>query len=138
MKNKIINQAINFFGISGIGWILDMIVYTILTSIIKINVDISNTFSSFIGVTFVFFASTRKLFINNSKINIKIKYIIYIVYQILLIFTASKIILILKDYLLTLNIDLIIKYINIIVKILITPFTMIINFIVVKNLIEKI
>ena len=26
----LIRQAINFFGISGIGWILDMIVYTLL------------------------------------------------------------------------------------------------------------
>jgi len=137
MKN-LIKQAINFFGISGIGWILDIIVYTISTSIFKINVDVSNTFSSFIGVTFVFFVSTRKLFINNSKINIKIKYIIYIIYQVLLIFTASNIMLILKDYLLTININLIIKYINIIVKIIITPFTMVINFVVMKNLIEKI
>lgn len=133
---KLIKQALNFFGISGIGWILDFIVYTILTSLFKINVDISNMLSSLVGVTFVFFVSTRKVFINNSKINIKIKYIIYIVYQIVLIFTASKIMLLLKDYLI--NIDLIAKYINIIVKIIITPFTMIINFIVMKNLIEKI
>lgn len=132
---KLLKQALNFFGISGIGWILDLIVYTILTSILKINVDISNMISSLVGVTFVFFISTRKLFINNSKINIKIKYIIYVVYQIILIFTASKIMLLLKDYLS--NIELIVKYINIIVKIIITPFTMIINFIVMKNLIEK-
>lgn len=133
---KLIKQALNFFGISGIGWILDFIVYTILTSLFKINVDISNMLSSLVGVTFVFFVSTRKVFINNSKINIKVKYIIYIVYQIILIFIASKIMLLLKDYLI--NIDLIAKYINIIVKIIITPFTMIINFIVMKNLIEKI
>ena len=133
---KLIKQALNFFGISGIGWILDFIVYTILTILFKINVDISNMLSSLVGVTFVFFVSTRKVFINNSKINIKVKYIIYIVYQIILIFIASKIMLLLKDYLI--NIDLIAKYINIIVKIIITPFTMIINFIVMKNLIEKI
>ena len=95
---KIIKQAIGFIGISGLGWIIDIIIYTLLTSILKINVNIANAFSSFIGVSFVFIISTRKLFINNSRINIKIKYIIYIVYQIILISSASYIMLVLKNY----------------------------------------
>ena len=128
---KILIEGLKFIGFSGIGWLIDTTIYLILTSIFKLNVDISNIFSSLVGVTFVFIMS-------NSKINIKIKYLIYIIYQMLLILTASKIMLILKDYLITSNINIIIKYINIIVKIIITPFTMLINFIVMKLLIEKI
>ena len=70
---ELIKQAFKFFGISGIGWIIDFTIYTILTSIFKLNVDISNIISSLSGCSFVFMISTRKLFENNSKINIKIK-----------------------------------------------------------------
>ena len=135
---KIIKQSISFFGISGIGWILDFILYITPTNIFKINIDISNMLSSLLGVTFVFITSTRKLFINNSKIDIKIKYLIYIIYQIILIIIVSKVMFILKNNLININLMLIVKNINIIVKIIITPFTMLINFIVMKNLIEKI
>lgn len=135
--NKLIKEIIKFFGVSGIGWLIDTTIYIILTSISKINIDISNMISSLIGVTFVFIVSTRKIFKTNTKININIKYIIYIIYQIILIITVSHILVILKDNILLLNINIITKYINIIVKILITPFTMIINYMVVKNLLEK-
>ena len=92
--------------------------------------------SSFIGVSFVFFISTRKVFINN-KISLRIKYIIYVVYQILLIVIFSKIMLFLNNWLLELNWPFINNYISIVVKIIVTPFTMIINYIVMKLLIEK-
>lgn len=134
---KIIKEALKFFGVSGIGWLIDLTIYLLLTNIIKIDVNISNIISSLVGVTFVFLVSTRKIFQNNTKINLKIKYIIYIIYQIILILIVSELLLILKKYLLTLDIDLITKYINIIVKIIITPFTMLINYIVMKLLIEK-
>lgn len=135
---KILLTGLKFIGYSGIGWLIDTTIYLILTNIFKLNIDISNMFSSLIGVTFVFIMSTRKIFINSNKMNIKLKYLIYIIYQILLILLVSKLMLILKDYLLTLNINIITKYISIIVKIVITPFTMLINFIVMKLLIEKI
>ncbi len=135
---KIIIDILKFVGVSGIGWLIDVLIYLTLSSIIKLNVDISNMISSLVGVSFVFLVSTRKIFINNSKINLKLKYIIYIVYQLILIYLASLAILSLKNYLTSLDIKLVIKYVNIISKIIITPFTMLINFIVMKLLIEKI
>ena len=134
---KKIIEILNFFGVSGVGWLIDTTIYLILINIININIDISNMISSLVGVTFVFIVSTRKIFQNNTKTNINIKYIIYIIYQIILIILVSHILVILKGYLLLLNINIISKYINIIVKILITPFTMIINYIVMKILLEK-
>lgn len=135
---EILIKVLKFIGFSGIGWLIDTTIYMILTSIFKLNIDISNIFSSLVGVTFVFIMSTRKIFVSNSKINIKIKYLIYVIYQVILILTISKVMLLLKDIITPLNIALINKYINIAVKIIITPFTMIINFIVMKLLIEKI
>ena len=137
MKELLI-KGLKFIGFSGIGWLIDTTIYMILTSIFKLNIDISNIFSSLVGVTFVFIMSTRKIFVSNSKINIKIKYLIYVIYQVILIITVSKLMLLLKSVITPLNIELINKYINIIVKIIITPFTMVINFIVMKLLIEKI
>ena len=134
---KILKQAIKFFGISGIGWIIDFIIYTILTNKVNLSINISNILSSLIGVSFVFLVTTRKLFINNSRINIKIKYIIYIIYQIILIISVSQIMIIIKEYLINIDIELLKNYIDIVIKIIITPFTMLINFIVMKNLIEK-
>ena len=133
---KKIIEILNFFGVSGVGWLIDTTIYLILINIINIIIDISNMISSLVGVTFVFIVSTRKIFQNNTKTNINIKYIIYIIYQIILIILVSHILVILKGYLLLLNINIISKYINIIVKILITPFTMIINYIVMKILLE--
>lgn len=137
MKELLI-KGLKFIGFSGIGWLIDTTIYMILTSIFKLNIDISNIFSSLVGVTFVFIMSTRKIFVSKSKINIKIKYLIYVIYQVILIITVSKLMLLLKSVITPLNIELINKYINIIVKIIITPFTMVINFIVMKLLIEKI
>lgn len=134
---KLIKEILKFVGVSGIGWIIDTIVYLLLSSLIKLNIDISNMISSLVGVTFVFIVSTRKIFQNNTKININIKYIIYIVYQVILILIVSHILLILKEYILTFQIPIISKHVNIIVKILITPFTMVINYIVAKYIIEK-
>ena len=135
---EILIKVLKFIGFSGIGWLIDTTIYMILTSIFKLNIYISNIFSSLVGVTFVFIMSTRKIFVSNSKINIKIKYLIYVIYQVILILTISKVMLLLKDIITPLNIDLINKYINITVKIIITPFTMVINFIVMKLLLEKI
>ena len=135
---EILIKVLKFIGFSGIGWLIDTTIYMILTSIFKLNIDISNIFSSLVGVTFVFIMSTRKIFVSNSKINIKIKYLIYVIYQVILILTISKVMLLLKDIITPLNIDVINKYINITVKIIITPFTMVINFIVMKLLLEKI
>ena len=110
MKELLI-KGLKFIGFSGIGWLIDTTFYMILTSIFKLNIDISNIFSSLVGVTFVFIMSTRKIFVSKSKINIKIKYLIYVIYQAILIITVSKLMLLLKSVITLLNIELINKYI---------------------------
>ena len=135
---SLIFQAAKFIGISGIGWILDFSAYTILGFVSK-NLFLNNTISSWIGVTFAFVFSTRAVFINGGKIPLKIKYLIYVLYQIVLIFAVSRLVNVIDTQILNhFDLNLIIKFSFIIAKIFVTPITMILNFFVMKFLVEKI
>jgi len=130
-------QAIQFVGLSGIGWLLDFATYTLLGSVSG-NLVLNNTISSWVGVTFVFIFATRKVFQNNSKISLKWKYVIYILYQCILIFFISKLLDVVNVFILeNIAIQLIQQFSAILSKIIITPITMVLNFIVMKNVIEK-
>lgn len=137
MKN-LLKQAIGFVGLSGIGWILDFCTYTVL-GFLSENLVLNNFISSWVGVTFVFIFATRKIFMNNSRIPLKWKYLIYIAYQFVLIFLVSillgKIDGLITEYV---TVGIILKFSFIISKIIITPITMVLNFFVMKGLIEKI
>ena len=133
----LLKQAIKFFGISGIGWLLDFFTYLALNHFID-NPTINNIISSWVGVTFVFIFGTRKVFKNNSRISLKWKYVIYLVYQVILIYLMSKLLGFINSFLVSnVTLEIVIQYSAIISKILITPITMVVNFIVMKNLIEK-
>lgn len=130
-------QAIKFVGLSGIGWLLDFCTYMLL-GFINENVVGNNVISSWIGVTFVFIFATRKVFQNNSKISLKWKYLIYILYQVVLIFFISKLLGLVNDVIVAYcQMELILKFSSIIAKIIITPITMVLNFFVMKGVIEK-
>ena len=136
---KILKQFINFLFLSGIGWVIDFTLYLLFSNIFNLKIIYSNILSSIPAVTFVFFVSTRKIFSkNNSRISLKEKYLIYFLYQLILILLISLLaqylyLLSLKN--ISMNVEL--KLLKIIIKILITPITMLINFIVMKFLIEK-
>lgn len=136
MKN-ILKQALHFFIYSGIGWLMDMILFAILNHI-GLSTFISNIISSSCAATYVFFISGKNLFKKHGKVDMRIKYIVYIIYQLILILIASWAIsgisVLLLNYA---SIIFIKKYYKLIAKILFTPVTMILNFIVAKNLIEK-
>lgn len=136
MKN-LLKQAVKFVGLSGIGWILDFLTYTIL-GFISSNVVVNNIISSWIGVTFVFVFATRKVFQNQSQISLKWKYLIYLGYQVLLILLISKLLGQVNEFILVHNtIRIIGRFSTIISKILVTPITMVLNFIVMKSVIER-
>ena len=137
MKQKII-KSLKFFGLSGIGWLMDVSIYSILSYIFNINVGIANIISSFVAVTFVFTTSTRKIFKNTQSFKLRYKYIAYLIYQVLLITLSSFVIAFLKDFIVGLSISWLNNYVNILVKIIVTPFTMVLNYIVMSLLIEKI
>ena len=143
-------KAVRFIGFSGLGWILDFIVYTIL-GIWFSNLVVNNFISSWVGVTFVFIFATRKVFENSSKVPLwakyliyssKVplwaKYLIYIVYQFVLILCVSKLLgvidVFIQDHF---TWELLLKTSKFIAKILITPITMTLNFFVMRGVVEK-
>lgn len=135
---KLFLQAVKFIGLSGIGWILDFMTFTVFGFFSK-NVTLNNFISSWVGVTFVFIFATRKVFQNNSKIPLKMKYLIYLAYQCLLIYLISKLLGYVNAWIVkSIAIEIVIKLAPTISKIFVTPITMILNFIVMKTIIEKI
>lgn len=136
---KLIIQALKFFGVSGIGWLMDMSIFSILT-FFSLSEVIANIISSFVAITFVYSVSTKKLFQNKDKnLDLKKKYILYILYQIVIVSISSLTIggiasLIEKNV----SWDLLLKFSKIAAKILVTPFTMILNFLFMKFLIERV
>ena len=136
MKN-IISQIIKFLGVSGIGWILDFCTYTLLGFVCN-NLAINNVISSWVGVTFVFAFSRKKIFLDNNHISIKWKYLIYLLYQAILIFLISKLLVIVNMLILEYVAISFVQNISAIAsKVIVTPITMITNFIVMKIVIEK-
>lgn len=103
------------------------------------NLVFNNTISSWAGVTFVFLFSTKQVFENHSKIPLKIKYVVYLLYQCVLIFFISKLLDKINIYLLTYAMIRVVKdFSTIVSKIVVTPITMGLNFIIMKTIIEKI
>ncbi|BBM44009.1 hypothetical protein JMUB4039_0101 [Leptotrichia trevisanii] len=138
MKNlkKIFIQFIKFLFISGTGWVIDFGLYLILTGIFNLKILYSNILSSIPAITFVFIVSTKKIFKENKKgFSIKQKYIIYFLYQMILIFFISSLAQILYISAIKNNINF--SSLKLIIKLLITPITMILNFFVIKYLAEK-
>jgi len=134
---RLIKQAIQFIGLSGIGWIMDFLVFMML-DVVSTNVFVNNIISSCIGMTFVFCFSTRLVFKSNSHVSLRRKYAIYLVYQLILITCVSKLLSVIDGAIMGQSTLVIIQgFSSIIAKIFITPITMVMNFFVMKNLIEK-
>lgn len=134
---KLIKQLIKFWGLSGIGWMMDLGVYMLL-ALFSSNLMVDNMVSSWVGVSFVFIFSTRYVFHNESYVPLLGKYIIYLLYQLILIWGIS--------YLLSIIHQIILQPLSILgyatiavigAKIIVTPITMVLNFIFMKEIIEK-
>ena len=132
-------QIVHFIGISGIGWLIDFSLLNILHIVIT-DIFVCNLLSSFIAVSFVFILSARKNFVQNPNgINIRIKFVLYVIYQILLITLMSFLLKRISVATAQFFSDSLIKNFSAVIsKIVITPITMILNFIVMKLLIERI
>ena len=135
---KIIIQAFKFFGLSGLGWIIDMCIFSLLTYF-GVYTILANIISSFVAVTFVYLTSTKNIFVNmNNKFNIKKKYVVYVLYQVIIVLISSTIINLIAKDLTGSNIELFVNYSKILAKIIVTPFTMVTNFMFMKFLVEKV
>ena len=134
---KTVNQMLKFFGVSVLGWIIDFSIYNLFIFLFNVNISVINVISSLIGVTFIFIFSTRKIFESSGKHSIKTKYVIYVLYQVILILSVSRLLPIFRDYLISFDISAINQYVNAIAKVMVTPITASLNFVVMKFVIEK-
>lgn len=139
MRN--LREFVLFAIISGLGVIIDFVIMWCSLSFIGLTPFLSNCIGSTFGISFVFFVSSHKLFINKGHL-IYVKFLVYLIYSVGLIFVASSIIQYLSyiDIILKLQNILLLKFLPqpVFAKIIVTPFTLIINFIVAKLLIERI
>ncbi len=134
---KLLLQALKFVGLSGIGWVLDFGTFVVLGFFFA-NSVVNNFISSWVGVTFVFIFATRKIFVNDSRIPLGAKYVIYLVYQLILILLISKLLGEIDSFIAVhATIGIIVKLSSILAKIIVTPITMTLNFFVMKGVIEK-
>ena len=131
-------QAIRFIGLSGIGWLMDFSVYTVLSLFSK-NLALNNMLSSLVGASFVFIFSTRFVFRDSHHIPLVTKYVIYVLYQLILIYLISRLLAWVNAIILLLfSAKLIVSFSAILSKIIVTPITMAVNFFAMKFVIEKI
>jgi putative flippase GtrA len=140
VMNKILKQGLAFSLISGCGWLMDFTVFVILTAFLKFPVMYANIISSIPAITFVFFTSTRKTFINKSRIKLRYKYLVYFAYQALLLLCISALGGFLYNLLngaVNTELAITVQCLKISVKIIITPITITLNFIAMKSLIER-
>lgn len=135
---RLLQQAIKFFGLSGCGWLLDIAVYTSLGFWSSQTLFMNNIVSSLSGATFVYLFSTRIVFQKSSRISLKWKYLIYLTYQIVLIVLVSRLLAIVNALILEyVTWEIVCRFSALLSKIFITPVTMILNFFVMKGIIEK-
>ena len=135
-------KALRFILISGCGWLMDTAIYMLLTTFASVPVQYANIISSLPAITFVFFMSTKKAFEQKeSRIGLQYKYIVYVVYQAVLVVLISMLAGFLFRCLeqsFLYEYELIATWGKFLIKCLITPITMTVNFFVMHFLIEKI
>lgn len=134
---KLLAQIVRFVGISGVGWLIDFSLFTVLTSLLKVPVTAANMISSLPAITLVFLVSTRKIFEGPGKVPVAVRYVLYLLYQLVLVTAVSVAAGQLAPWIAGLFGGRLESLSGILAKILITPVTMTANFIVMKLMTEK-
>ena len=137
----LITQAVSFLFVSGIGWALDFSVFFCLTRFLGFPILAANCTSAAPAVLWVFWFSSKRIFMaNKSKFSLRQKYFLYFGYQLLLVAGISFLADYLHAWLLAsglISFQPLLEYSKLLVKIAITPVTMLMNFITMKTLVEK-
>ena len=137
---RLLKKFLQFMLVSGVGWVLDFGIFTLLTT--TLPMVISNCISSLTAVTFVFFVSTWKILGNKTDGHSRqVKYLVYVVYQLLLItgvsFLAQWLHGLLEGWRALSVLPLLGEHTKLVAKILITPLTMVCNFFVLRQISER-
>jgi putative flippase GtrA len=132
-------QTLFFVITSGSCWILDFMIFFLLSTVLTVNSIISNMISASAAVSVVFWVSIRKNFRNREgSIDLRWKYLIYLSYQGLSIFLYSLLIAVAAITMVRFLPDQLQYYDKLTAKIVVTPLNLFTNFLFMKLLIEKI
>lgn len=134
-------QFFVFISVSGLGFIIDFGIYTILTSVCHFPVNTSNVLSAIPAITLVFFLSTKVVFSEKTDgLSLSLKYVLYFSYQILLITSVSYLgqyIFNILESIAVISYPYLLPLLPTITKVLITPITMTVNFFMLRYMTEK-
>ncbi len=123
---------VGFVVISGLGWLLDFLVYSVLTQVLQSGPATANVVSSFVGVTYVWIEALNRLF-ERGHYSRSVYLPVYWGYQSVSILAYSMLISIMSTT--SLN-DWLAHVLRVpselTVKVLITPFNLLTNFIFMK------
>lgn len=138
---RLLKKLLRFAAVSGVGWLVDLAVYAVLTKVFLFSVLAANYLSSAVSVTFVFFVSTRHVLENrNKRIPTARKYLYYLTYQLILVTLVSLLATLIDRYLAAQpwvqSLPPLAENTKLAAKLLITPVTMVCNFFVLKLLTE--
>jgi len=117
-------KPLAFVGISGVGWLIDLGTFLVLTEGVGWAGSVSNIVSSALGIVFVFAASHGHLFGGNAE-DRGAHFTAYVLYQVLLVGGVS------------LAIDAIVDatgVLPIVAKLVLTPVTISINYVVLSRI----
>lgn len=139
---KLLKKLFQFMIVSGVGWLLDFGIFTLLTKASGLSIVVANYLSSLAAVTFVFFVSTWKILSNRTDGHSRqAKYGVYVAYQLALItgvsFLAQWLHALMRDWPLISSLPLLAGNTKLLAKILITPITMLCNFFVLRQISER-
>lgn len=131
---QVARQFLIFGILSGIGWLLDLSTFVFLTKVCSVPISYANIASSYVGITFVWFASIKKVFRAYSG-RWGGALFVYWAYQAVSILFYSGLIAYCANRLPGLyTTDAIVRNAGVICKVLATPVNLVTNFIFMKAL----
>ena len=128
-------RFIAFAFISGVGWLCDFLTFTLLISSLDINSFFANFVSSYVGVTFVWFASLKTVFEHDGAARSR-HLLFYWGFQFLSILTYSKLLQLMVSMMVVDLPSAFLLDVKEIGKIIITPFNLFTNFIFMRLLVR--
>ena len=135
--SNLFKQFLAFVSVSGIGFIIDLSVYSTLAMVFGLKVFMANIISAIPAITFVYFFSTKYIFKTIvDRRRLLYAYGIYVIYQIILLTSVSWFSQGLFDWMVN-GSNFNPNIIKFSVKILITPITMTCNFFVMRYIVRE-
>ncbi len=133
-------QGIRFVALSGVGWLIDTSVFLLLVSFTPITVLLANIVGGACGASFAFLTSSRWVFAGVGT-KVPARLVIYLIYTVLLILTASVLVDLVHSGLTTLSAGAGFaaprSFIAFVAKCLVTPLLLVSNFFVARYLSQR-